>query len=136
MYKRSNVLKEDEDGAYSALLYRDNKYILISTPNTSHNPCFTFIINEECVSRISLLEPKYVECEYENYKLTKDEISVMIYILRKRPNVFYNESDLIIWKRLLKEQNFELEGMTDDQGNPFHIDENLPIPDYYQLLNS
>ena len=136
MYQESRVLDEMDELNYK--VYINEKYTIFSIPNFTNNPCFAvFIGDNEDVARISLLEPKYVECEYENYRLNKEDIKEILHILSISANDLLFKKDLTVWQILLIEQNRELEGEVDNNGNPFpHIDENLPIPDYYQLLNS
>ena len=134
MYQESRVL--DEMNELNGKVYRNDKYVIFSVPNFTNNPCFAVFIGDDKISRISLLEPKYMECEYENYKLTKNEIKDILHILSLPSNTFFDDK-YSTWEILLSEQNWELKGATDNNGNPFpHIDENLPIPDYYQLLNN
>ena len=80
----------------------------------------------EGCARISMLEPRYIECEYENSYLSKYELNIMIQALNL-PSDY--ESNITGWKYLIKETNriYEIENY------PKRIPLDLPMPDYSLL---
>lgn len=129
MYQESRILDEFEELNYK--VYDTQKYCIFSIPNFSNIPCFAVIVDENKISRISLLEPKYIECEYENYILTKDEIEDVIKILNSSANDNLFKKEYTVWRILLIEQNRELNNEID---NYININEDLSMPDYLKLL--
>lgn len=86
------------------------------------------------ISRISMIEPIYLDSEFDNYILSKSDISLLISILNG-PIAFeggcYESKATNVWQQLIEEYNFAMDGESDKK---LSID--LPIPDYSKLPTS
>lgn len=115
-------------------------HFIIPRKDTFDNAYFIYCEredNESCngrhpgffnITRIYISKPEYKKnLKYEKTNgiyLTKDEIELMISELNY-VDKFYNIS---VWKRLIREYN--------DENEENIIDENIPIPDYYKLIDN
>ena len=142
MYKVSEKLVEYHEDYKSNVSFKDNLQI-ISIPNWSsdHILCFGVLKFPDGVDnydthkfcRISMMEPKYIGAEGEDLILSKEDIDILMNILTSNNyrNYINTSWDYIIYHN---NKEHDCDSDCDMECGWVPIPEDLPIPDYYKLL--
>lgn len=140
MDKRQEIsisLKEINSDLES-FVFRNKNFILYTSPSENDDYIIKFckLKNEqyEGVARISMKEPKYIDCEVDNYILSKEDIKEFIEALKSdRMSLPYRYDDeeypYTTWQLIIEELNFIYKMIELNKLIP----RDLPMPDYTLL---
>ena len=106
--------------------WKDNLYIKIFTKDD--NGEFSK------VTRLSMLKPEYMECEFPNTKLSKDQLNHLIKalnVLRDGDDCEFDDN-ITIWQLIILENN-TYRKLDDSYKFIEEVPKDLPIPDYIVL---
>jgi len=117
MFQVSKILEEYTE--IMGVVYSDNNYLIVEAPNFTERHAIAITRKSDMkFCRISIFEPKYIGAEGEDLVLTKEDLDYIIPIINKN------------WTRILGNMNDQFLGDDDIKD----IDENLSMPNYYNLL--
>lgn len=142
LFLRSEVLKEGIDIS-EMRVYVDKEMAINSCPIELENLDILkiYIFDQsysyqvvKSIIRISLYEPKYIDCEIQSSILTKDQLYRFISHLNEpRPSLRFryddNEYPFTIWQMIIEETNRTYEVSNSKK----RIPKDILIPDYSQL---
>lgn len=140
MFNVSEILLEHDTG-FMTNVYRDNELEIVSTPSwgPQHEVYFSVrkyngIDNRDLgkFCRISMIEPRYIGAEGEDLILSEEDIDKLMLILNS-PNRRDFCGYIRNWNYIINHLNEEHED--DEVYDWSKIPEDLPIPDYYKLLD-
>ena len=141
MFNVSKILNEVDTG-FMSNVYRDDNIEIVSTPSWGPQHEVYFSIRKYDglddrdngkFCRVSILEPKYIGAEGEDLILSKEDIDKIIYILNS-PNRRELFGNIRNWEYIINHINEE--HSYDEDYKWINLPKDLPIPDYYQLLNN
>ena len=122
--EENRVYEDDEMIIYAVtpghLFWQHSLYIKVFTKKYNTNEF-------KNISRISMLKPEYVNCEYKNTILSNKQIDHLILAL----NLLLEDDDITTWKLIIKTNNFLRRIITNQFCDPIPYD--LPIPNYELL---
>ena len=139
IFARSSLLNECAD-IMESQVYSDNITKIATMPTFDNDLCMFKVyrtsLNNEflSVTRISMKEPKYIDSEYQNYILSKNDVQNLIKAL-SGPGEFipyrYTKENMpkSTWDLMIKELNHEYSYDLNHELVP----DNLPMPDYSLL---
>lgn len=139
IFARSLILNECAD-IMECQVYSDSTIRIATMPTFDNDICMFKVYkttndnNFIGISRISMLEPKYIDSEYPNYLLSKKDIQTIIKALSCQgefiPYRYTIETfPKTAWELMIKELNHEYSR----EQNHELVPDNLPMPDYSLL---
>lgn len=141
IFYASKILNEIDTG-FRATVYKQDNIIIKATPNWSDERILCFSVqlfsdrnkdpDDFKLCRVSMTEPKYIGAENEELVLNKEQILKIINILENKCT-FANDGSTV-WQEII----YQINHVHDCDDDPVWelIPEDLPIPNYLELLNN